>query len=34
MWIGLNWLRTGPVVRSYEHGNESSSSVKGGGFLG
>jgi hypothetical protein len=34
LWTGLNWLRIGtPIVGSCEHGNEPSSSVKGGEFL-
>jgi hypothetical protein len=33
MWIGLIWLRIGPVVIFCEHGNNTSSSIKGGEFL-
>jgi hypothetical protein len=28
MWTGFIWLRTGQVAGSYEHGNETSGSIK------
>jgi hypothetical protein len=32
MWIGFIWLKIGPVASSYEHGDEPSGSIKGGGI--
>jgi len=33
MWIGSNGSGYGPVRGCYEHGTESSVSIKGGGFV-
>jgi hypothetical protein len=34
VWIACIWLRIGTNCSPYEHGNEPSSSIKGGEFLG
>jgi hypothetical protein len=34
LWAGFIWLRIGTGVGSYEHGNESSVSLKGGEYFG
>jgi hypothetical protein len=33
MWIGIIWIRIGPVAGSREHGSEPSGSIKGVDFL-